>query len=136
MPSTILLASEKPIVRSPQPHYFNQKLTERMSQQTYKLLSLAKPANAGARQDQTDALASHYRWSTTSGQAAAEGALPTPRHPVPLTTLERHADPIRQREKYLSQRREPGIWQQFAREWDMIQARCPMEPRSKPGISL
>lgn len=132
-PSTILLASEKPIVRSPPPHRFNQELTKRTSQRTHKLLSRAKPAHSGTRQD---ILASQYRWSTTSGQATAEGALPTPRYPVPLTTLEHHADPVRQRERCLAQRRELGIWQQFAREWDMIQARCPMEPRSKPGISL
>ena len=100
IPSTILLASEKPIIRSPQPHHFNQKLTERTSQRTHKLLSHAKSANAGIRQDQTDALASHYSWSTTSGQAAAEGALLTPRHPILLTTLERHTDPVRQREKF------------------------------------
>lgn len=133
IPSTILLASDKPIIRSPPPHRFNQELTERASRRTHKLLSRAKPETSGTRHD---VRASQYRWSTTSGQAAAEGALPTPKYSVPLTTLERHADPVRQRQKCLAQRDEPGIWQQFAREWDMIQARCPMEPRSKPGISL
>ena len=129
-PSTIYLASEKPIVRSPPPHRFNRELLARTYERTN---NGGKPGN---HQGLRDTLASRYRWSTTTGEAAAEGALPTPRYPVPLTTLEPHADPV-QREKYLAlQRREPSIWQQFAREWDMIQARRPMEPRTKPGFSL
>lgn len=132
--STVLLASEKPIVRSPQPQIFNRELLARTSRQGTSSGLMSTAIGARAHQRKRDSIASQYRWSTTTGEAAAEGALPIPGYPVPSTTLERHADPIRQREKGLALRPEPCIWQQFAREWDMIQARCPMKPRTKPGF--
>ena len=129
--STVLLASEKPIVRSTKPQLFNHELLARTSRE-----KRAKALAGVGTSTRNERLASQYRWSTSSGEAAAECALPTPRFPVPMSTLERHADPVRQGEKSSSRRREPNIWQQFAREWDMIQARCPMEPRTKPGFTL
>ena len=130
--STVLLASEKPIVRSTQPQNFNRELIARTSRKE----NAQSGKVAVGTNTLKERLASQYRWSTTSGQAAAECALPIPRFPVPSSTLERHADPVRQGEKSSSRRREPNVWQQFAREWDMIQARRPMEPRTKPGFSL
>ena len=149
--STVRLASEKPIVRSPRPQLFNRELLARTSRRNGKqgsgLFRAQQTSNAAAdsasgtrtgvtRLSLKDSLASQYRWSTTTGEAAAEGALPMPRYPVPTTTLEPHADPIKQREKRMALLSEPCVWQQFAREWDMIQARCPMEPRTKPGFAL
>ena len=129
--STVLLASEKPIVRSPAPQRFNQELLARISHRDRTLLRGRAAQNRRRRLS----LSSQYSWSTTSGEAAAEGCLPTPKYPVPVTTLEQHADPVTQRGKNLALP-EPSIWQQFAREWDMLQARCPMKPRTKAGINL
>ena len=107
--STVLLASEKPIVRSTQPQNFNRELIVRTSRRK----------NANSTNNLKDRLASQYRWSTTSGQAAAECALPTPRFPVPSSTLERHADPVRQGEKRSSRRREPNVWGRlYSVEWN------------------
>lgn len=131
--STVRLASEKPIVRSPAPQRFSQDLPARISHRDRTLLR-----GRAAYQNRTRrrlSLASQYSWSTTSGEAAAEGCLPIPKYPIPVPTLERHADPIARRGKYLALP-EPSIWQQFAREWDMLQARCPMKPTTKPGLTL
>ena len=127
-----VLASEKPIVRSPAPQRFSQELLARISHRDRTLLRGRAAQNQRRRRL---SLASQYSWSTTSGEAAAEGCLPTPKYPVPVTTLERHADPVTRRGKYLGST-EPSLWQQFAREWDMLQARCPMKPMTKPGIKL
>ena len=129
--STVLLASEKPIVRSPAPQRFNHELLARTSHPARSLLRGRAAQNRRKRLS----LSSQYSWSTTSGEAAAEGCLPTPKYPVPVTTLEQHADPVTRRGKNLALP-EPSIWQQFAREWDMLQARCPMKPTTKPGINL
>ena len=132
--STVLLASEKPIVRSPPPQRFNQELLARTSHRARTLMLPGRAAQNNRRR--RISLSSQYRWSTTSGEAAAEGSLPTPKYPVPMTTLEEHADPVRQRRTRNQALPEPSIWQQFAREWDMLQARCPMKPRTKSGINL
>lgn len=129
--STVLLASEKPIVRSPAPQHFNRELLTRISHRDTTLLRGRAAQNRRRRLS----VSSQYSWSTTSGEAAAEGCLPTPKYPVPVTTLERHADPVTRRGRNLAPP-EPSIWQQFAREWDMLQARCPMKPTTKPGINL
>ena len=130
--STVLLASEKPIVRSPAPQRFNQELLARISHRDRLTLLRGRAAQNRRRRL---SLSSQYSWSTTSGEAAAEGCLLTPKYPVPVTTLEQHADPVAQRGKNLALP-EPSIWQQFAREWDMLQARCPMKPMTKSGINL
>ena len=130
--STVILASEKPIVRSPAPQRFSQELFARTSHRDRTLLRGRAAQNQRKRRL---SLASQYSWSTTSGEVAAEGCLPTTKYPVPVTTLERHADPVTRRGKYLALP-EPSLWQQFAREWDMLQARCPMKPMTKPGIKL
>ena len=131
--STVLLASEKPIVRSPAPQHFNRELLTRISHRDTTLLR-GRAAQSQNRMRRLS-VSSQYSWSTTSGEAAAEGCLPIPKYPVPVTTLERHADPVTRRGRNLAPP-EPSIWQQFAREWDMLQARCPMKPTTKPGINL
>lgn len=130
--------SGKPIVRSSPPQHFNQDLLMRTSHHTRTLLQDRAAQNRSGR---LLSLASRYSWSTTSGDAAAEGSesLPKPKYPVPVTTLEEQADPVTQRSR---PRRnlippEPSVWQKLAKEWDLLQARCPMKPRTKPrGINL
>ena len=91
--STVLLASEKPIVRSPAPQHFNRELLTRTSHRDRTLLCGRSAHNRRRRLS----LSSQYSWSTTSGEAVAEDCLPIPKYPVPVTTLEQHADPVTRR---------------------------------------
>ena len=119
--NTILLSTEKPIVRAPRPQEFNQKLLTLMRQQP--------PSDRKRSNGYTDA--DRRRWTTTSQAAADEYALPIPKCSVPESTLEAFADPVRYRARESGPR--PCLWQLYTREWDMKQLR---ESPRKINISL
>ena len=132
-PSTIHLSSDKPIVRLPCPGEFNHELlasTARLEKQ------LGTPLRATQRKDfgyycneEVNRISVQRRWTSTTREATEESALPTLKYSVPQTTLEACADPVRHRtQKYQPA---PCIWQQYAREWDVLQLRRPMPPLEK-----
>lgn len=123
----IPLLVEKPIVRSPRPADFNQQLRadcERLaavlefSQHTTKA---PKPLPDIVCTEETERLSVRRRYTSTTREATEEAALPTPERPIPRTTLQREADPVRYRkQRYYTQ---PCAWQRYAREWDAMQLR-------------
>ena len=128
--STIRLAEEKPIVRSPRPQNFNQELLAISKAYTATIANAKKDKNSNEVQER----ALKRRWISTTREATKDSVLPTPRFQVPQTTLEVHADPVRYRVKRTSP--EPHVWQCYAREWDMMQLRCRMGPATKAGLNL
>ena len=123
----IPLLVEKPIVRSPRPADFNQQLRadyERLAtvlELSQHKIQAPKPLPSIACSEETERLSVRRRYTSTTREAAEEAALPTTERPVPQTTLQREADPVRYRRlRYYPQ---PCAWQRYAREWDAMQLR-------------
>lgn len=124
--STICLSSEKPIVRMPRPQDFNKQLLSL----TAGDVNIKCPSKHDT-QSSYDKEAEQRRWTTTK-VATEEYALPTPRYPIPSTTLEPCADSVRYRARETNQK--PFLWQSYTREWDMKQLRHP--PKKAQIINL
>lgn len=124
------LFADKPIVRSSRPQVFNKETLA----QTERMASKLADAGVAWKKDEpslfsdamTKRMSVRRRWTSTTREATEEAALPTPRCAVPPTTLEPCADSVRHRVGKYEAR--PCVWQQYAREWDLMQPRRPMPP--------
>lgn len=123
----IPLLVEKPIVRSPRPADFNQQLRADCERLT-AVLEISQHKTTAPKHlpsivcsEETERLFVRRRYTSTTQEATEEAALPSPERPVPQTTLQREADPVRYRRlRYYPQ---PCAWQRYAREWDAMQPR-------------
>lgn len=127
----IPLLVEKPIVRSPRPSEFNERLR---ADTLYHTRSLAEPLPSLYCDDQVQRLSKKRLYTSTTREATEEAALPTPRRVVPHTTLEGEADPVRYRAVRYSPR--PSVWQHYAREWDAMQLRKSPEADNPNPLTL
>ena len=129
--TSIPLLVEKPIVRSPWPSEFNEHLRAQNTHRAAafrsrthaqnKATSLKERLPSMVCDEEIEKLSVKRFFTSTTREATEEAALPTPRWPVPRTTLEREADPVRSRTMRYSSR--PSLWQHYAREWDAMQLR-------------
>lgn len=136
---TMYLSADKPIVRSPRPQEFNRELlacTARLSPERLPLNIEEQERTGYYCNKEVNKISVQRRWTSTTREATEESALPTPKWPVPISTLEPDADPVRHRAQKCYP--EPRIWQQYAREWDMMQLRRPIPAlgEQKARISL
>ena len=122
-----ILLAEKPIVRSPRPSKFNECLRADNEAAINSDRSRSRQTTEAERlpsiicDDHVKLLSTKRLYTSTTREATEEAALSTPRRNVPLTTLEREADPVRCRAVRYWPR--PNVWQHYAREWDAMQLR-------------
>lgn len=133
--SLLYLLSDKPIVRRSRPQYFNRELLALTARRGKARGSVSecraekKTHGQFSDNERVNKLSIQRRWTSTTREASEESALPTPKHPVPENTLELQTDPVRLRlRRYQPQ---PYPWQQYAREWDAMQVRRPMDTREE-----
>ena len=124
--TTLQLSMEKPIVRSPRPQDFNREMRAFVQQRESTLVRAEKANKRSPFDEEINRQSIQRRWTSKTREATEECALPTPTYPAPESTLEPCPDPVSHRaQKYNSK---PCVWQQYAREWDMMQLRKPMPP--------
>lgn len=130
----IPLLVDKPIVRSPCPSEFN----ERLRADSARTINCSPKSNSSLPSlycdEQVQRLSKKRVYTSTTREATEEAALPTPRRIVPHSTLEREADPVRYRAIRYSPR--PSLWQQYAREWDAMQLRMSSDAESPNDLTL
>lgn len=130
----IPLLVEKPIVRSPRPSEFNERLRADTARTLDRSKSLTEPLPSLYCDEHVHRLSEKRLYTSTTREATEEAALPTPRRIVPRSTLERETDPVRYRVIRYSPR--PSLWQHYAREWDAMQLRRSPDAETPNNLTL